>query len=55
MRDEDPREVLLSRAQDAIENPLFINHAYSKTQPKPVFNFSETLQDNQKLLESQGP
>ena len=28
MRDEDPREVLLARAKDAEENPLFISGAY---------------------------
>jgi WD repeat-containing protein 70 len=38
MRDEDPREVLLSRAKEAEENPLFVSQAYSKTQPKTIFN-----------------
>lgn len=28
MRDEDPREVLLSRAKEAEENPLFVGKAY---------------------------
>ena len=33
MRDEDPREVLLARAEDAENNPLYIGGAYKKTQP----------------------
>jgi len=39
MRDEDPREALLARAKEAEENPIFIQNAYLKTQPKPIFNF----------------
>ena len=54
MRDEDPREALLSRAKEAEENPLFVATAYQKTQPKAIFNFKEQTQDNQKLLESKG-
>jgi hypothetical protein len=42
MRDEDPREVLLSRAKEAEENPIFTG-AYAKTQPKPIFNYQESL------------
>jgi len=41
MRDEDPREALLSRAKEAEDNPLFVATAYSKTQPKAIFNFKE--------------
>ena len=41
MRDEDPREVLLARAKDAEENPLYIGGAYQKTQPHQVFNLQE--------------
>ena len=37
MRDEDPREVLLARAKEAEENPLFISTAYKETQPKTLF------------------
>ena len=39
MRDEDPREALLARAKEAEENPMFIQNAYLKTQPKTIFNF----------------
>jgi hypothetical protein len=39
MRDEDPREALLARAKEAEENPMFIQHAYLKTQPKTIINF----------------
>lgn len=55
MRDEDPREALLARAKEAAENPLFVGTAYKQTQPKPVFNYAESKQDNQKLLETKGP
>ena len=37
IRDEDPREVLLGRAKEAEENPLFVATAYKETQPKTLF------------------
>ncbi|XP_013785489.1 WD repeat-containing protein 70-like [Limulus polyphemus] len=33
----DPREAILRHAKEAAENPYWISPAYSKTQPKPVF------------------
>lgn len=36
--DQDPREAILKYAKDAAENPYWIAPAYSKTQPKPIFN-----------------
>mmetsp|Transcript_2117 Transcript_2117/g.3172 ORF Transcript_2117/g.3172 Transcript_2117/m.3172 type:complete len:147 (+) Transcript_2117:303-743(+) len=41
MRDQDPREVLLSRAEETQKNPLFVQKAYEATQPKTVFNTGE--------------
>uniref|UniRef100_A0A182K3M9 WD_REPEATS_REGION domain-containing protein n=1 Tax=Anopheles christyi TaxID=43041 RepID=A0A182K3M9_9DIPT len=36
--DQDPREAILKYAKEAAENPYWIAPAYSKTQPKPIFN-----------------
>lgn len=36
--DQDPREAILKYAKEAIDNPYFIAPAYTKTQPKPIFN-----------------
>lgn len=38
MFQQDPREAILKYAKDAAENPYWIAPAYSKTQPKPIFN-----------------
>ena len=54
MRDEDPREALLARAKEAEENPIFIQNAYLKTQPKPIFNFQQPTKDELKFLEGEG-
>lgn len=35
--DQDPREAILRFAKDAAENPYWITPAYSKTQPKTIF------------------
>lgn len=35
--DQDPREAILKFAKDAEENPYWISPAYSKTQPKTIF------------------
>jgi len=51
MRDQDPREALLSRAEEAERNPLFVGKAYEKTQPKTIFNYKESTQDNQKFVD----
>ncbi|XP_019859155.1 PREDICTED: WD repeat-containing protein 70-like [Amphimedon queenslandica] len=36
-KDEDPREALLKYAKISEENPMYVNPAYKKTQPVPVF------------------
>ncbi|XP_058453185.1 gastrulation defective protein 1 homolog [Malaya genurostris] len=36
--DQDPREAILKYAKEAAENPYWIAPAYTKTQPKPIFN-----------------
>jgi WD repeat-containing protein 70 len=36
--DQDPREAILKYAKEAEENPYWIAPAYTKTQPKPIFN-----------------
>uniref|UniRef100_A0A1Q3F4V0 Uncharacterized protein n=1 Tax=Culex tarsalis TaxID=7177 RepID=A0A1Q3F4V0_CULTA len=36
--DQDPREAILKYAKEAAENPYWISPAYTKTQPKPIFN-----------------
>ncbi|KAJ1565449.1 hypothetical protein HK096_002725, partial [Nowakowskiella sp. JEL0078] len=36
-RDEDPREAFLRHAQNAEDDPYWVNPAYKKTQPKPVY------------------
>ena len=41
IREEDPREALLKYAKEAEENPQWIAHVYQKTQPKPVFDYTE--------------
>eukprot|EP00088_Acartia_fossae_P016822 TRINITY_DN1947_c0_g1_i1.p1 TRINITY_DN1947_c0_g1~~TRINITY_DN1947_c0_g1_i1.p1 ORF type:complete len:722 (+),score=178.20 TRINITY_DN1947_c0_g1_i1:39-2168(+) len=33
----DPRERILRHAKDAAENPYWVDNAYQKTQPKPIF------------------
>jgi WD repeat-containing protein 70 len=40
--DEDPREAILKYAEAAEKEPKFIAPAYSKTQPKPVFQESDS-------------
>lgn len=36
--DQDPREAILKYAKEAEENPYWIAPAYTKTQPKPIFD-----------------
>ncbi|XP_055598514.1 gastrulation defective protein 1 homolog [Uranotaenia lowii] len=45
--DQDPREAILKYAKEAAENPYWISPAYTKTQPKPIFN-SEDEPDSKK-------
>lgn len=40
--DEDPREAILKYADAAEKDPKFIAPAYSQTQPKPVFQESDS-------------
>lgn len=35
--DQDPREAILRYAKEAAENPYWVSPAYTKTQPKPIF------------------
>lgn len=39
-RDVDPRQALLSYAEQAARNPKFVTTAYQETQPEPVFDAS---------------
>ncbi|XP_046992988.1 gastrulation defective protein 1 homolog [Schistocerca americana] len=39
--DQDPREAILRFAKEAAENPYWVSPAYSKTQPKPIFQTDE--------------
>ncbi|KXS22135.1 WD40 repeat-like protein [Gonapodya prolifera JEL478] len=43
---DDPREAFLRHAEEAEQNPTFIAPAYSKTQPKPVFDY-QALEDEE--------
>lgn len=45
-RDEDPRDALLKYAKIAAESPQFVNHAYKKNQPKPVFDERSDNEDD---------
>lgn len=45
--DQDPREAILKYAKEAAENPYWVSPAYSKTQPKPIFNTEENDQDDE--------
>ena len=40
-REMDPREALLAYAKEAEAEPLWVAPAYSKTQPKKLFDSSE--------------
>ncbi|KAJ3690051.1 hypothetical protein LUZ61_019215 [Rhynchospora tenuis] len=47
--DEDPREAILKYADVAAQDPKFIAPAYAETQPKPVFEKSDSEdEDNEK-------
>ena len=51
-RDMDAREALLKYAKEAEEDPQWSTPAYAQTQPKTIFDTSETKRENYKLLES---
>nr|CAG4643087.1 EOG090X0364 [Ilyocryptus agilis] len=38
----NPREAILRHAKEAAANPYWVSPAYSKTQPKPIFQVQET-------------
>ena len=37
--EDDPREALISYSVEADKNPEWVSPAYSKTQPKPIFDY----------------
>ena len=41
-RDTDPREALLKLAKSAETNPQWVAPAYKETQPKNIFNMSQS-------------
>lgn len=43
--DQDPREAILKYAKEAADNPYWISPAYSKTQPKTIFQKPENDDD----------
>lgn len=45
--DQDPREAILKYAKEAEENPYWIAPAYTKTQPKPIFNLDEKEEEGE--------
>lgn len=49
-RDENPREALLKYAKDAEENPMWVNHVYKKTQPKPEFDYTHDELEEQRVV-----
>jgi len=51
-RDVDPREALLKYAKIAEENPTWVQPAYAKTQPKPIFDYTPPVRDEVKFMES---
>ncbi|CAD5235658.1 unnamed protein product [Bursaphelenchus xylophilus] len=46
--DDDIRQSILRHAEEAEKNPLYINKAYAKTQPKPVFQADNSDDDDDK-------
>ncbi|XP_067010851.2 WD repeat-containing protein 70 [Anabrus simplex] len=43
--DQDPREAILRYAKEAAEDPYWVTPAYSKTQPKPIFQAENEDED----------
>ena len=54
LRDLDPREALLAQAKAAADEPLWIAPAYQTSQPKTIYNTTETTRENIKFLEEVG-
>nr|CAG4638327.1 EOG090X0364 [Cyclestheria hislopi] len=52
--EQDPREAILKYAKEAAENPYWVSPAYSKTQPKPIFQSTDT-EDQEQGPESKKP
>ena len=47
--EEDPRKALLKHAKEATENPYWVSPAYAKNQPKPIFQKTESTNDDKDL------
>eukprot|EP01147_Barroeca_monosierra_P001970 gene1970-5054_t len=46
-RDEDPREAILRHADAAEKEPYFVARAYAKTQLDPIYDMSESTEDEE--------
>lgn len=44
--DEDPREAILKYADVAAKEPKFIAPAYAQTQPEPIFEKSDSEEED---------
>lgn len=53
-RDMDPREALLAQAKAAESMPLWVEPAYTATQPTRVFDYKESKQDNVRFMQNVG-
>ncbi|XP_055886260.1 WD repeat-containing protein 70-like isoform X1 [Biomphalaria glabrata] len=53
--EKDPRAAILRHAKEASENPYWIDPAYKKTQPNPVFRETEDDEDDKKDEDEPGP
>jgi len=49
----DPRERILRHAKDAEENPYWVDNAYAKTQPKPIFREYSEDEPPEKMTKSE--
>jgi WD repeat-containing protein 70 len=46
IKDQDPREAILSYAKEAAENPMYVSHAYARTQPITIFAEEEEEEES---------
>jgi len=53
MEDTDVRASILRHAEEAEKNPLYVNKAYKKTQPKPIFQ-DKTTEDGEDGEDEEG-
>ncbi|CAG5122060.1 unnamed protein product [Candidula unifasciata] len=53
--EKDPRGAILRHAKEAAENPYWVDPAYKKTQPTPMFQLPDTDDDEKKDDDDQGP